>query len=152
MKALNQNLWRGGDSILHSHRHENLKSFNLLPHYTAPRQKEIDFITNAVRTWHPINFLPLKILKLYFVISSLHNRLTDGGEVVALKRRPRSTPQKHLLVLISISSWGTIFLGSKVRPGRYGWQHCRHLWTDCLENLWSLIPHNPIGPHGQLRG
>jgi hypothetical protein len=29
-------------------------------------------------------------------------RITDGGEVVSLTRRPRSTPQKRFLVLISV--------------------------------------------------
>jgi hypothetical protein len=32
----------------------------------------------------------------------LDNRLTDGGEVVSPSHRPRSTPQKHFLVLISV--------------------------------------------------
>jgi hypothetical protein len=47
------------DTILHSHRRENLKSYN---------------------------------------------RLTDGGEVVSLKHRPRSTPGKNLfLSMVPIS-------------------------------------------------
>jgi hypothetical protein len=32
----------------------------------------------------------------------LDNQLTDGGEVVSIKRRPRFTPQKDILVLISV--------------------------------------------------
>jgi hypothetical protein len=35
----------------------------------------------------------------------LDNRLRDGGEDVRLTRRPRSTPQKHFLVLISVRDW-----------------------------------------------
>jgi hypothetical protein len=35
----------------------------------------------------------------------LDNRLTDGGEVVGLANRPRSAPQKHVLVLISVTGW-----------------------------------------------
>jgi hypothetical protein len=34
----------------------------------------------------------------------LDNRLREGGEVVRLTRRPRFTPQKHFLVLISVRS------------------------------------------------
>jgi hypothetical protein len=32
----------------------------------------------------------------------LDNRLTDGGKVVSLSRRQRSTPQTHFLVAISV--------------------------------------------------
>jgi hypothetical protein len=32
----------------------------------------------------------------------LDKRLTHGGEIVSLTGRPRSTPQKHFLVLISV--------------------------------------------------
>jgi hypothetical protein len=32
----------------------------------------------------------------------LDNILTDGGEVFGITRRPRSTPQKRFLVLISV--------------------------------------------------
>jgi hypothetical protein len=32
----------------------------------------------------------------------LDNRLTDGGEVLSLRRPPRSTCQEHFLVLISL--------------------------------------------------
>jgi hypothetical protein len=35
----------------------------------------------------------------------LDNRLKDGCAVVSLMRRPRSTPQKHFLVLISVRGW-----------------------------------------------
>jgi hypothetical protein len=35
----------------------------------------------------------------------LDSRLIDGGEVDSLMRRPRSTPQKDLLVLISVRDW-----------------------------------------------
>jgi hypothetical protein len=28
----------------------------------------------------------------------------------------------------------------------------RHLWADCLDNVGSLISHNPIGLHSLLRG
>jgi hypothetical protein len=34
---------------------------------------------------------------------SLDIRLIDGGEAVSLTRGPGSTPQKHLLVLISVT-------------------------------------------------
>jgi hypothetical protein len=27
-----------------------------------------------------------------------------------------------------------------------------HLWADCLDNMWSLTSHNPIGLYGLLRG
>jgi hypothetical protein len=39
---------------------------------------------------------------------SVDNRITDGGKVVSLTRRPRSTAQKHifhLLLLISVRGW-----------------------------------------------
>jgi hypothetical protein len=32
----------------------------------------------------------------------LDNRLTEGGGIISLTRRPRSPPQKHFLVLISV--------------------------------------------------
>jgi hypothetical protein len=32
------------------------------------------------------------------------------------------------------------------------WQPYRHLWADCLDNVGSLTPHNPIGLQGLLRG
>jgi hypothetical protein len=35
----------------------------------------------------------------------LYNRLRDGGKVVSLTCRSRSTPLKHLLVLISVKGW-----------------------------------------------
>jgi hypothetical protein len=31
------------------------------------------------------------------------NRLTDGGQVVSLTRRPRSTLQKHIFISVSVS-------------------------------------------------
>jgi hypothetical protein len=33
----------------------------------------------------------------------LDNRLTDGGEVVSLTLQPHSSPQKHFLVLVSVT-------------------------------------------------
>jgi hypothetical protein len=33
------------------------------------------------------------------------NRSTEGGEVVSLTSRPRSIPQKHVLVLVSVKGW-----------------------------------------------
>jgi hypothetical protein len=34
--------------------------------------------------------------------TGLENLLTDGGEVIGLTRRPRSTPHKHFLMLNSV--------------------------------------------------
>jgi hypothetical protein len=40
-----------------------------------------------------------------------------------------------------------------VQCGRcVGLTTCRHLWTDCLDNVWSLTYHNPIGLQCLLRG
>jgi hypothetical protein len=36
------------------------------------------------------------------ILLCLDNRLADGGEIVNLTRRPRFTPQKHFLVVISV--------------------------------------------------
>jgi hypothetical protein len=33
-----------------------------------------------------------------------------------------------------------------------GWQPFRHLWADCLDNMGSLMSHNPICLHGLLTG
>jgi hypothetical protein len=35
---------------------------------------------------------------------SVENRFTDGSEVVSLKRRKSSTPQKNFLILICLTS------------------------------------------------
>jgi hypothetical protein len=47
-----------------------------------------------------------------------NNRLTDGGKSVSLTHRPRSTPQKHFLVLISVRGWANP--RAKVRMGGVG--------------------------------
>jgi hypothetical protein len=33
----------------------------------------------------------------------------------------------------------------------WGWQPCRHLWADCLDNVGSLTSYNSIGPRGLWR-
>jgi hypothetical protein len=45
----------------------------------------------------------------------LDSRLTDGGEVVSLTRRPPFTPQKD--------SWNSFLLEAESNPGSYfGWK------------------------------
>jgi hypothetical protein len=40
----------------------------------------------------------------------------------------------------------------KGKAGVWGWQPHRHLWADCLENVWVSTSHNPMGLHGLLQG
>jgi hypothetical protein len=48
----------------------------------------------------------------------------------------------------STRSRKVMLLGSRALPV----QPVRHLWADCLDNVGSLTPHNPVGLHGLLRG
>jgi hypothetical protein len=36
--------------------------------------------------------------------------------------------------------------------GSWGWQHHRHLWADCLENVGVSTSHNPLNLHVLLHG
>jgi hypothetical protein len=52
--------------------------------------------------WLVIEQSPWRPIGLSRSLHFLHNRLIGGGEVVSLTRRPRFTPQKHRLLLISV--------------------------------------------------
>jgi hypothetical protein len=41
--------------------------------------------------------------------------------------------------------------GEQRAAGAYGWQSQRHLWADCLENVWTSTSHNPMGLNGLLQ-
>jgi hypothetical protein len=49
--------------------------------------------------------VPSGVCEFRLKTTALDNQLTDGGEVVSLKRRLRFTPPERFLVLISIKGW-----------------------------------------------
>jgi hypothetical protein len=80
----------------------SMEVFNLpLPSKHGIRPNTSQYITSKLRSEAipAVEHGGLEYCEMLRIPQCVHNRLTDGGEVVSLEHRPHSTPQTYFLLL-----------------------------------------------------